>query len=67
VSTGSYLYRDKEHLFFFVSVLDLPESIQFPRRAEMHVFPLAELLAVRENQVLRSAAQLCRTTAGNSS
>ena len=62
VATGSYLYPDKEHLFFFVFVLDLPEGIQFPRRAEMHPFPLPELLAVRRNRVLRSAAELCRTT-----
>ena len=61
VTTGSYLYRDKEHLFFFVFFLDLPESIQFPRRAEMHGFSLSELLAVRKNQVVRCAAQLCRT------
>jgi hypothetical protein len=62
VTTGRYLYPDKEHLFFFVFVLDLPQGIQFPRRAEMHTFSLAELIAVRANQVLRSAAELCRTT-----
>jgi hypothetical protein len=61
-ATGSYLYPDKEHLFFFVFVLDLPDGIQFPRRAEMHSFPLPELLAVRANHVLRCGAQLCRTT-----
>jgi hypothetical protein len=62
VATGSYLYPDKEHLFFYVFILDLPEGIQFPRRAEMHTFPLPELLAVRRNQVLRCAAELCRIT-----
>ena len=62
VTTGQYLFPDKEHLFFFVFVLDLPEGVQFPRRAEMHTFSLGELMAVRANQVLRSAAELCRTT-----
>lgn len=62
VTTGSYLHPDKEHLFFFVFSLKLPEGSHFPRRAEMHAFPLAELLAVRESQVLRMAAQLCQTT-----
>lgn len=61
-ATGSYLYQDKEHLFFFIFALSLPEGTQFPRRAEMHSFPLPELLAIRENQVLRSAGQLCQLT-----
>jgi hypothetical protein len=62
VTTGRYLYADKEHLFFFVFVLDLPEGIQLPRRAEMHTFPLPELMAIRASDILRSAARLCRTT-----
>jgi hypothetical protein len=62
VTTGRYLYPDKEHLFFFVYVLDLPEGIHFPRHAEMHTFRLPELLDVRAAQVLRSAAWLCRAT-----
>jgi len=59
VTTGSYLYPDKEHLFFFVFALELPESLHFPRRAEMHPFRLSELLGIRANQVLNSAVQLC--------
>lgn len=62
VATGSYLFPDKEHLFFFVFVLDTPDGIQFPRRAEMHTFPLTELLAIRASHVLRGARRLCRTT-----
>ena len=62
MATGSYLYPDKEHLFFFILALDLQEGVQLPRRAEMHSFPLPELLAIRANQVLRSAARLCLTT-----
>jgi hypothetical protein len=60
VTTGSYLYPDKEHLFFFVFALELPESLHFPRRAEMHPFRLTELLAIRASQVLTSAVELCR-------
>ena len=61
VTTGSYLYPDKEHLFFFIFSLELPDNAQFPRPAEMHAFPLAELVAIRANQVLRSAVKLCLT------
>jgi len=66
VATGRYLYTDKEHLFFFIYVLDLPEGIQFPRRAEMHPFRLSELMGIRANQILRSAAALCRSAASGS-
>jgi hypothetical protein len=62
VATGSYLYPDKEHLYFFILALELQEGAQLPRHAEMHWFPLPELLAIRANQVLRSAARLCLTT-----
>jgi hypothetical protein len=62
VGTGKYLYPDKEYLYFFIFALDLPEGTQFPRRAEMHSFPLSELLAVRANQVLRCAVKLCQAT-----
>jgi hypothetical protein len=62
IATGTYLYPDKEHLLFFVFVLDLPEGTQFPRRAEMHAFPVTELLAIRQNQTLKAALQLCQTT-----
>jgi 8-oxo-dGTP pyrophosphatase MutT (NUDIX family) len=60
VTTGSYLYPDKEHLFFFVFALELPESLHIPRESEMHLSRLRELLAIRLNQVLSSAASLCR-------
>jgi hypothetical protein len=60
VATGNYLYPDKEHLFFFVFALELPESLHFPRRAEMHPFRLSELLAIRANQVLTLAVELCQ-------
>jgi hypothetical protein len=62
VATGSYLYPDKEHLFFFVFALELSESLHIPRQAEMHPFRLADLLAIRLNQVLTSAATLCGRT-----
>jgi hypothetical protein len=61
-SPGKYLYPDKEHLFFFIFTLELQEGIHFPRRAEMHPFPLSELLGIRSSQALRSAARLCQTT-----
>jgi hypothetical protein len=62
ITTGRYLYPDKEHLFFFVFALELAESLHIPRQAEMHPSRLAELLAVRLNQVLTSAASLCGRT-----
>jgi hypothetical protein len=62
VTTGSYLYPDKEHLFFFVFALELPESLHIPRQSEMHLSRLRELLAIRLNQVLTSAASLCGRT-----
>lgn len=58
-TTGRYLYPDKENLFFFVFSLELQEGAQLPRHAEMHSFPVHELLAIRASQVLRSAADLC--------
>ncbi len=61
VATGSYLHPDKEHLFFFIFALELPDGTPFPRRAEMHAFPLPELLAIRANQALRSTLRLCLT------
>jgi hypothetical protein len=65
VTTGRYLYSDKERLFFFVFSLSLPEGTHFARRAELHEFPLSDLLAVRANQVLRLAARLCRSPAAS--
>jgi hypothetical protein len=62
LASQRYLHSDKEHLFFFVFTLELPGWFQFPRQAEMHHFPVTELLAVRRNQVLRSAVRVCRAT-----
>jgi hypothetical protein len=58
VGTGSYLQHDKEHMFFFIYRLELPEEFQLPRRSEMHRFPIPELFAVRQNQSLRKALLL---------
>jgi TIR domain len=60
-ATYRYLHSDKEHLFFFMFTLELPGWFQFPRLAEMHHFPVTELMAVRRNQVLRSAVRVCRS------
>jgi TIR domain len=57
-----YLNSDKEHLFLFIFTLELPGWFKFPREAEMHHFPVTELLAVRRNHVLRSAVRLSRAT-----
>jgi hypothetical protein len=62
VSTARYLHSEKEHMFFFVFALQLPGWFQFSRQAEMHHFPVTELMAIRHNQVLRSAARVCRAT-----
>lgn len=62
VGTGSYLHHDKEHLFFFIFALELPDEFQFSRRNEMHRVPLPELFPIRENQALRKALLLCRST-----
>jgi hypothetical protein len=58
VGTGSYLQHDKEHMFFFIYRLELPEEFQLPRQSEMHRFPVPELFAVRQNQALRKALLL---------
>ena len=62
VTTGRYRHPDKEHLFFFVYSLHLPDDFDFPSRSEMHQFPLPELLAIRANHALRVAEQLCQRT-----
>jgi hypothetical protein len=59
VATGKYLHPDKEHLFFFVYGRQLPEDLQFWDQAEMSPLSVVELLAIRENQVLRKALELC--------
>jgi hypothetical protein len=60
LTTGRYLHPDKEHLFFFVYGCELPESLQFWDQAEMFPPSVTELLAIRENQVLRKALALCQ-------
>lgn len=62
VTASGYLYPDKESLFFFVYALNVPEGLHFSQPAEMQPFRLAQLLAVRANQAIRSAAGLCRDT-----
>ena len=61
LATGRYLHPDKEHLFFFVYDCQLPEDLQFWDQAEMSSPSVSELIAIRENQVLRKALDLCRT------
>ena len=60
LATGKYLHPDKEHLFFFVYGRQLPEDLQFWDQAEMSSLSVSELLAIRENQVLRKALELCQ-------
>jgi len=60
LATGRYLHPDKEHLFFFVYGRQLPEDLQFWDQAEMSSPSVSDLLAIRENQVLRKAMELCR-------
>lgn len=60
LATGRYLHPDKEHLFFFVYDCQLPEDLQFWDQAEMSSPSVGELVAIRENQVLRKALDLCR-------
>ena len=60
LATGRYLHPDKEHLFFFVYGRQLPEDLQFWDQAEMSSPSVSELLAIRENQVLRKALELCQ-------
>jgi hypothetical protein len=59
VTTGQYLHPDKEHLLFFVYGCQLPEGLQLWESAEMSALSLDDLLAIRENQVLRNALSLC--------
>jgi hypothetical protein len=60
VTTREYLHADKEHLFFFIYSLELPGHFQFPQRAHMCHLTVERLLAIRKNQALRNALQLCR-------
>jgi hypothetical protein len=61
LATGQYFHSDKEHLFFFVYSCQLPDGLQLWPRAEMFALSVPELLAIRENQVLRRALALCET------
>ena len=60
VTVGRYLHADKEHLFYFVFSYEYPADFPLPRRADLHQVPLPELLAIRQNQTLRQAANLCQ-------
>lgn len=60
LGTGTYLHHDKEHLFFFVYACRLPDRLQVWPKAEMFPLSAAELLVIRENQVLRNALALCQ-------
>jgi hypothetical protein len=60
LATGRYLHPDKEHLFFFVYGRQLPEDLQFWDQAEMSSPSVSELMAIRENQVLRKTMELCQ-------
>jgi hypothetical protein len=60
VGTGRYFHHDKEHLFFFVYACRLPDGLQVWPQAEMSALSAADLLAIRENQVLRKALALCQ-------
>jgi hypothetical protein len=57
--TGRYYHYDKEHLFFFVYACRLPDELQVWPKAEMFALTIPELLAIRENQVLRNALTMC--------
>jgi hypothetical protein len=59
LGTGKYFHPDKEHLFFFVYSCRLPDELQVWPEAEMLSLSIPELLAIRENQVLRKALELC--------
>jgi hypothetical protein len=59
LTTDQYLHPDKEHLLFFVYGCQLPEGLQLWEKAEMSALSVDDLLAIRENQVLRNALSLC--------
>jgi hypothetical protein len=59
LTTGQYLHPDKEQLLFFVYGCELPEGLQLWEKAEMSALSVDDLLAIRENQVLRNALSLC--------
>jgi hypothetical protein len=59
--TSRYIHPDKENLFFFVYSCEFPEGFQPSPGAEMFPVSVPALLAVRENQALRLALQLCQS------
>jgi hypothetical protein len=59
LGVGRYFHHDKEHLFFFVYACRLPDGLQLWPQAEMYALSVAELLVMRESQVLRKAVALC--------
>jgi len=59
LGTHKYILPDKENLFFFIYGCRFPAGFQIPPDAEMYPVPLPELTAIRQNQVLRMAVQLC--------
>jgi hypothetical protein len=60
LGTGKYFHSDKEHLFFFVYACRLPDGLQVWPQAEMFALSIPELMAIRENQVLRKTMELCQ-------
>jgi hypothetical protein len=59
LAPGRYYHSDKEHLFFFVYSCQLADGVQAWPRAEMSALSVSDLLAIRENQMLRKALLLC--------
>jgi hypothetical protein len=60
LAPGRYFHFDKEHLFFFIYSYQLPDGVQIWDRAEISALSVSDLLAIRENQVLRKALLLCQ-------
>jgi hypothetical protein len=61
LGTTKYLYRDKEHLFFFVYGYELPEGFQPSLHSDIHSVSLDYLLSVRKRQALHLALSLCES------
>jgi hypothetical protein len=60
LTTGTYIYPDKENLFFFVYSYRLPDGLELWRQAEISPVSVPQLLSIRKNQVLRNALSLCK-------
>ena len=54
LTTGTYIYPDKENLFFFVYSCRLPDHLEFWRQAEISPVSVPDLLSIRRNQVRMS-------------